>query len=73
MEASGDPYLPIVQAIHLPSRVTGQEKLQISAGPNSNQYPLASVCKSSGKPSTRFPLGRLVELKTSRKNHVLFR
>ena len=33
----------IVWAIYLPSRVTGQEKVQISAGPNTNQYPLASV------------------------------
>ena len=39
---------------------------QKSAGPNTNQYPLASVsCKSSNKPSTRFPLGRHVELKNS--------
>ena len=55
----------IVQAIYLPSRVTGQEKLQISAGPNSNQYPIApALCKSSGKPSTRFALGEHVELET---------
>ena len=59
-------HLFIVWASYLPSRVTWQEKLQISAGLAANQYYLASVwCKSSGKPSTRFPLGRLVELKTS--------
>ena len=41
---------------------------QKSAGPNSKQYPTASVlCKSGGKPSTRFPLGRHVELKTCPK------
>ena len=68
---SGTIHFVIVWAHYLPSRVTGQEKVQISAGPNTNQYPLASVlCKSSGKPSTRFPLGRLVELKTSPTNFI---
>ena len=62
----------IVQAIYLPSRVTGQEKVQISAGPNTNQYPLASLCKSSRKPSTRFPLGRHVELKASPNLFFIF-
>ena len=49
------------------SNFTGlqEEKSQKNAGPNTNQYYLASVCKSSGKPSTRFPLGGHVELKTS--------
>mgnify|MGYP005727611567 CR=1 FL=1 len=48
---------------HLSIRATGQQKVQRNAGPNTN--PTASVCKSNGEISTRFPLGRLVELKTS--------
>ena len=55
----------IVRAIYLPIRVTEQGKLEVEFLPNTHQYLLASICKSSGKPSTRFPLGRLVELKTS--------
>ena len=59
-------------AFYHPTKVTGQEQVSISAGPNSNQYPIASVLyKSSGKPSTRFPLGTLVELKTSPGNSFL--
>ena len=43
----------------------GARKSTNKRGPNTNQNPFASVCKSSGEPSTKFPLVRHVELTTS--------
>ena len=46
-------------------------KIQKSAAPNLKYYYLARVCTTSGKPSTRLPLGRHVELKPPHLNIFL--
>ena len=72
MELTSERYtLSLCKLFIFPAVSQGKENVN-KRGPNTNQNPPASVlCKSSGKPSTRFPLGRHAELDLSKKNFII--